>query len=127
MACTGTDTCHDVCEKWSGKKTSCPGDAPEAILSIQITEACSTIEPMGNLLEGGSLVVFTNNGLVQVLWIEADKKGTIRLVGISDGRHPFSRQGDRCYHPLSDHVVSICSQYSMGTFLWSCWTGTMFG
>ena len=37
-------------------------DAPEATLSIQLTEACSTVEPMRNL-EVGSLVVLSNNGL----------------------------------------------------------------
>ena len=42
-------------------------DAPEAILSIQLAEACSTIEPMRNLLKSWGLVVLLNYGLVQVL------------------------------------------------------------
>ena len=39
-------------------------DAPEAILNIQLAEACNTVELMRNVLEDGSLVVFLNNGLV---------------------------------------------------------------
>ena len=39
-------------------------DAPEAVLSIQFTEVCGTIDLMQNLLEGGSFVVLSNNGLV---------------------------------------------------------------
>ena len=79
-------------------------DAPEAIHSIQLAEACSTIELMRNLLEGGSLVL-SNSGLVQVLWIEANTKGTIMLGRVSEGRHPLRRSGDRCYHSLVDHVI----------------------
>ena len=41
-------------------------DAAEAIISIQLTEACSTNEVMGNLLKDWGLVVLSNNGLVQV-------------------------------------------------------------
>ena len=81
-------------------------DAPEAVLSVQCTEACSTIEPMRNLLEGWGPVVLSNNGLVQVLWVEVDTKGTITILGISVGRHPLGRLGDRHYHPLSDHVIN---------------------
>ena len=32
-------------------------------------------------------------------------KGTIRLVGLIEGRHPLSRLGDRHYHPLSNQVI----------------------
>ena len=32
-------------------------------------------------------------------------KGTIRCVGISEGRHPLGRPGDRHYHPLGNHVI----------------------
>ena len=80
-------------------------DVPEAVLSIQLTEVCNTIEAMRYLFKGGSLVVLLNNGLVQVLWIKADMKGTIRLAGIGKRRHPLGKLGDRCYHPLCDHVI----------------------
>ena len=80
-------------------------DAPEAILCVQLTEACSTIQPMRNLLKGWGLVVISNNGLVQVIWVKTDMKGTIRLLGISEGRYPLGRPGDRCCHSLSDHVI----------------------
>ena len=39
-------------------------DAPEAVLSVQLTEACGTIEPMTNLLEGREPVVLANSGLM---------------------------------------------------------------
>ena len=80
-------------------------NAPEAIFTIQLTEACSSIKSMINLLKGGNLVVLSHNGLIQVLWVKADMKGTISLVGISLGRHPFGRLEARHYHPLSGHVI----------------------
>ena len=49
--------------------------------------------------------MLSTNGLVQVLWVKVDMKGTIRLLEISEGRHPLSRLRDRCYHPLSDQVI----------------------
>ena len=51
------------------------------------------------------LLVLSNNGLVQVLWVDTDMKGNTRLVGISEGRHPLGRLGDRCHHYLSDHII----------------------
>ena len=47
-------------------------DAPESILSINLTEACITVEPMRDLLKGWGLVVLLNHGLVQIPRIEAD-------------------------------------------------------
>ena len=47
-------------------------DTPEAVLSIQLPEACSTIEPMRNLLKGQGLVVLSNYGFVEVLRIKED-------------------------------------------------------
>ena len=47
-------------------------DAPEAVLSTELAEACSTTEPMKNLLKDQGLVVLLNYGLVQVLRVEAD-------------------------------------------------------
>ena len=43
--------------------------------------------------------------LVQEFWVKADMKGTIRLSGISEGRHLLGGLGDRHYHPSSNHVV----------------------
>ena len=47
-------------------------DAPEAVLSIQLAEACSTIELMRNLLKSWGLVVLSNHGLVQVHRFKVD-------------------------------------------------------
>ena len=51
-------------------------------------------------------------GQVRRLLIEVDVpeailglKETIRLVVISKERHLLGRPGDRCYHPLCDHVI----------------------
>ena len=46
-------------------------DAPEPILSVQLTETCSPIEPMRNFLKGWGLLVLSNCGLLQVLRIKA--------------------------------------------------------
>ena len=60
-----------------------------------------------------------NYGLIQVLRVEADMKGTIRLVGACEGRYPFGRPGDSAIAPLATmtlRVHSIFSHFSMGTF-----------
>ena len=80
-------------------------NAPEAIFSIQLTEACGTVKSMRNLLEGRAFVMLLHNGLVHGLGVETDTKGTIRLLGISEGRYPLSRLEDRYYHPHSNHVI----------------------
>ena len=49
--------------------------------------------------------MLSNYGLVQVLRVEADMKGTIRSVAVHEGRHPLSRWGDRYYHSLGNHVI----------------------
>ena len=67
--------------------------------------ASSLLKHVAPLSRGRSLVVLLTNGLVQVLWIKADMKGTIRLAGVCEGRHPLGRLGNRCNHPLSNHVV----------------------
>ena len=85
---------------------------------------------MRNLLKGGSLVVLLLSGLVQVLCVKADTKGTIRLSGISEARYPLSRPGDKCYHPLSNHVIEgvlYLLLVPMGAFLQACWTRAMLG
>ena len=58
-------------------------------------------------------------------------EGTIRHAGISEGRYLHGQLGDECDDSLSVtmslRVHSIWSQYSMGTFLWACWTEGMVG
>ena len=44
-------------------------------------------------------------GLVQVLRVEAYVQGSIRLAGISEGKYPFGRLGDRHNHSLLDHLI----------------------
>ena len=49
--------------------------------------------------------MLSNYGLIQVLRVEADMKGTIRLRGLCEGRYQLGGLGDRCYHSLGDHVI----------------------
>ena len=54
--------------------------------------------------------MLSHYGLIQVLRVKAYVQGTIRLVGISEGRYPLSRLGDRHNHSLLDHLVK-CALY----------------
>ena len=44
-------------------------------------------------------------GIAQVLRVEEYVQDTIRLTQIGKGGYPRSRPGDRCNHPLVDHVI----------------------
>ena len=48
---------------------------------------------------------------------KADMKGTIRLVGVCEGRHPLCRPGDRCYNSFGNHVIKGALNLIPGT-LW---------
>ena len=62
-------------------------------------------EAMRNLIRGQGLVVLSNNGLIQVLQVEADMKGSIMLVGMGQGRYPIGWPGDWGYDTKCDHVI----------------------
>ena len=47
-------------------------DAPEAILTVQLTEACSTTKLMRDLVKGRGFLMLSHYGLVKVLRIEAN-------------------------------------------------------
>ena len=44
-------------------------------------------------------------GFVEVFGVEAYTQSTMRLVGIGEGRYPFSMPGDRGYDTLDDHII----------------------
>ena len=44
--------------------------APEAVLSIQLNEAGSTTESMRDLIKGRGFIMFSHNGLVEILCIK---------------------------------------------------------
>ena len=46
--------------------------------------------------------MLSHYGLAQV---EAYVQGTIRLAGVSEGRHPLGRPGDRHDHSLLNHII----------------------
>ena len=75
--------------------------------------------------------MLSHYGLVQVLTVEAYAQGTIRLAGISEGRYPLGRLGDRHDHSLLNHVIE-CVLYLLpvldGDLLpGACWTGVTLG
>ena len=49
-------------------------------------------------------------GLVKVLWVEAYKQGTIRLIRVCEGQYPLSRPRHWGYDTLGDHVIQ-CALY----------------
>ena len=80
-------------------------DAPEAILGIQLTEACCTTVVMRNLVKGWVLEVLLNNGLIQILSVKADTKGSTGLSGVGQGRYPLSWPDDWGNDTKCNHAV----------------------
>ena len=69
-------------------------------------------------------------GLVKVLRVEVYVQGTIRFMGYVRDDTNLVVWETGAMTPLSTmslRACSICSQYSMGTFHWACWTGAMEG
>ena len=99
-------------------------DTPEAILSTQLTETSSTVEAVRNLFWCWGRVILLNYGLVLVLRVKADMKGTISFTGVCKRRHHMVGKELDTITPfaMSLRVHSICSWYTMGTFLLECWT-----
>ena len=80
-------------------------DAPEATFVSWLVEGVGTIESLRNFIEGWGLVMLSNYRLVEVSGIDAYKEGTILLLGICEGRYPFSQLGDCGNDTEGDHVV----------------------
>ena len=49
--------------------------------------------------------MLSDNGLIQVLRVEAYMEGTIRLVRVCEGRYQFGRLGDWGNDSECDHVI----------------------
>ena len=49
--------------------------------------------------------MLSHYGLVQVLRVKAYVQGTIRFMQIGKGGYSLGRLGERCNHPLVDHVI----------------------
>ena len=105
-------------------------NAPDAILSIQLTEAGSTTESLRDVIQSRGFILLSHNGLVKAfgsrhvhsvpsgLW--GCVRDEIHLVGQETGvTTPLST--------MSFRVYLICYQYSAGTFYLACWTGGMEG
>ena len=60
---------------------------------------------MGDLIQGWSLDVFPDNGLVEVSGVKAYAKGFIWLLGVCQGGHPFYWLSDRGDFTLVDHIL----------------------
>ena len=76
----------------------------EGLVTIYLGESGGTSEDMGDLLEGWSLVVLTDDGSVQVLGIKAYPQLAICLFGVCQAADPWgglSLLGD---DSLPDHL-----------------------
>ena len=80
-------------------------DVPETILGIQLAEACCTTEVIRNLTEGWGLLVLSNDGLIQVIRVEADMEGSIGLSRVGQGIYPLGFLGDWDNDTECDHVI----------------------
>ena len=76
---------------------------------------------MRNLIEGQSLVMLSNSGLIQIIRVKVYTERAMRLVGVYERRYPLSRLGDlgddfECGHIIESllYLVSVlCGHFPL--------------
>ena len=78
--------CVEFCEEWS---CLCQVHSKESLVAVHFGEFGCSCEYMGYLLKGWCLVVLTDDGFVQVLWVEAYPQLAICLLGACERADPW--------------------------------------
>ena len=62
-------------------------------------------QPVGDLIQDLGLVVLLDGGFVEVSGVKAYVEGSIWLLGVCQGGHPFHRLCDRGDNFLISHIL----------------------
>ena len=78
-----------------------------ALLPSTFGEFCCYCENMGYLLKGWCIVVITDDGFIQVLWVEAYPQLAICLLGVCERADPWCGLSLFCDDSLMYHLSQL--------------------
>ena len=111
--------CVECCEEWSCLHQVHP---KECFVAIHFGEFCCSCENMGYLLKGWCLVVFMDDGFIQVLWVETYPQLAVCLLRVCEKADPWC--GLSLFHDDFLDVPSLsalsqsppCTQWEISIF-----------